>query len=269
MNSYTITGSIDNNGQVDNNNQTVKYNNTSQAMTFRPAGNYKITGISINGVAMSADAVSTALNSDGTYTFAAIEKVTNNWNVEVTTAENVTLTFYNSDGNNPVVVKTGLRGTAFQSGETYTISFTNAKLLAQKYAESSSGSEALKQSVSKTTSLEDLSNIGFTYTFDGWCNEANSGVDGGTVMVAKGSDSAGLDVTYSVTTATGSMFKGNQEKVYAHYDMAYNPATPVTLNTSTTPILTKTVTGTGFDAKTFDFTLAAVDDAPIDRKSVV
>ncbi|SER69512.1 Listeria/Bacterioides repeat-containing protein, partial [Parafannyhessea umbonata] len=77
---FNVTGSIDR-GTVTNESQAdIAYGGTSEAMTFTPAQGYTITGVTDNG-----EAVDFELNADGTYTYAAINGVTESHDVEVTT----------------------------------------------------------------------------------------------------------------------------------------------------------------------------------------
>ena len=74
--SYSVTGSIDNGGSVTNGTQDVPYGDSNAVMTFTPATGYKITGVTVNGVAQSF--------SESSYTYPATN-VTGDIKVVVTT----------------------------------------------------------------------------------------------------------------------------------------------------------------------------------------
>ena len=82
---HTVQGTIDNGGTVTNSSQTVNHGANNAAMVFTPAANYKITGITINGVAQT-------VSNENSYTFPA-QAINENKTVVVTTARaNFTLT---------------------------------------------------------------------------------------------------------------------------------------------------------------------------------
>ena len=86
---YTVTGTIDNDGTVTNPSQKLKPGEKSTAMTFAPADGYKITSVTVNGTAVS----DLTLNSDGSYTYPAMDSVTENIAVNVKTDKRTDLSY--------------------------------------------------------------------------------------------------------------------------------------------------------------------------------
>ena len=86
---YTVTGTIDNGGTVTNSSQTVPNGEASTEMTFAPADGYKITSVTVNGTAVS----DLTLNSDGSYTYPAMDNVTENIAVIVKTDKRTDLSY--------------------------------------------------------------------------------------------------------------------------------------------------------------------------------
>ena len=86
---YTVTGTIDNGGTVTNSPQEVKHGEKSAEMTFTPADGYKITSVTVNGTAVS----DLTLNSDGSYTYPAIDSVTGKIAVIVKTDKRTDLSY--------------------------------------------------------------------------------------------------------------------------------------------------------------------------------
>lgn len=86
---YTVTGTIDNDGTVTNSSQTVPNGEASKAMTFTPADGYKITSVTVNSTAVSDP----TLNSDGSYTYPAMDSVTGNIAVIVKTDKRSDLSY--------------------------------------------------------------------------------------------------------------------------------------------------------------------------------
>ena len=80
LDTYTVSGSIDNGGSVTNSSQSIDYGKASAAMVFTPATDYKITGVSINGTAQS---LSFPLS---TYTYPVQSLVAQDITVSVTTS---------------------------------------------------------------------------------------------------------------------------------------------------------------------------------------
>lgn len=86
---YTVTGTIDNGGTVTNPSQEVPNGKASKAMTFTPADGYKITSVTVNSTAVS----DLTLNSDGSYTYPALDSVTQNIAVIVETTKRTDLSY--------------------------------------------------------------------------------------------------------------------------------------------------------------------------------
>lgn len=86
---YTVTGTIDNGGTVTNPSQTVPNGEASKEMTFTPADGYKITSVTVNSTAVS----DLTLNSDGSYTYPALDSVTQNIAVIVETDKRTDLSY--------------------------------------------------------------------------------------------------------------------------------------------------------------------------------
>lgn len=86
---YTVTGTIDNDGTVTNPSQEVPNGEASMAMTFTPADGYKITSVTVNSTAVS----DLTLNSDGSYTYPALDSVTQNIAVIVETTKRTDLSY--------------------------------------------------------------------------------------------------------------------------------------------------------------------------------
>lgn len=86
---YTVTGTIDNGGTVTNSSQEVPNGEASMAMTFTPADGYKITSVTVNSTAVSDP----TLNSDGSYTYPAMDSVTGNIAVIVKTDKRSDLSY--------------------------------------------------------------------------------------------------------------------------------------------------------------------------------
>lgn len=86
---YTVTGTIDNGGTVTNSPQEKKHGEKSAEMTFTPADGYKITSVTVNGTAVS----DLTLNSDGSYTYPAMDSVTGNIAVIVKTDKRSDLSY--------------------------------------------------------------------------------------------------------------------------------------------------------------------------------
>lgn len=88
---FSVTGSIDNDGTVTNPNQTVNYGDANTAMTFTPKSGYKIIGVTVNGVAVTGF-------TDSSYTF--LQTITEDTAVVVTTAQNIfTVIWQDWDGS--------------------------------------------------------------------------------------------------------------------------------------------------------------------------
>lgn len=86
---HTVTGTIDNDGTVTNPSQEVPNGEASEAMTFTPADGYKIISVTVNGTAVS----DLTLNSDGSYTYPAMDSVTENIAVIVKTDKRTDLSY--------------------------------------------------------------------------------------------------------------------------------------------------------------------------------
>ena len=86
---YTVTGTIDNGGTVTNSPQKVKYDEKSAEMTFTPADGYKIISVTVNGTAVSG----LTLNSNGSYTYPALDNVTQDIAVSVKTDKRTDLSY--------------------------------------------------------------------------------------------------------------------------------------------------------------------------------
>ena len=86
---HTVTGTIDNGGTVTNSSQEVPNGEASMAMTFTPADGYKITSVTVNSTAVSDP----TLNSDGSYTYPAMDSVTGNIAVIVKTDKRSDLSY--------------------------------------------------------------------------------------------------------------------------------------------------------------------------------
>ena len=78
---YPVIGTIDNGGTVENGNQNVERGKASQAMVFKPADGYEITGVAVNGSSIDEFQV----DDEGSYTYPAQSNVTQEITVTVTT----------------------------------------------------------------------------------------------------------------------------------------------------------------------------------------
>ena len=106
---YPVIGTIDNGGTVENGNQNVEEGGSSQAMVFKPAEGYEITGVTVNGSPDSEFQV----DNDGSYTYPAQESVTQGITVVVTTTAkkpsyeeyDILVSFCRPDNQNSIIVQ--------------------------------------------------------------------------------------------------------------------------------------------------------------------
>ena len=144
---YTVTGTIDNDGTVTNPSQKVKPGEKSTAMTFTPADGYKIISVTVNGTAVS----DLTLNSNGSYTYPAMDSVTQDIAVIVRTDKRTDLSYtvkyvdkITDNEIQPSVVKNGKTFGDTITGESEKVIIANYTYVEAKPAPLTIGTDVTK-----------------------------------------------------------------------------------------------------------------------------
>lgn len=191
---HTVTGTIDNGGTVTNPSQKVKPGEKSEAMTFTPADGYKIISVTVNGTAVS----DLTLNSDGSYTYPAMDSVTENIAVIVKTDKRTDLSYtvkYYWNGTTQTVANS-----TTVNDQTFGTQVTVSPAQIEGYTPVSSAEKTI------TIDADNSKNVINFYYYKNVTLTANSDTVAydGTEKSVSGFTSAPEGVTFANVTASGS-----------------------------------------------------------------
>lgn len=191
---HTVTGTIDNGGTVTNSPQEVKYGEKSAEMTFTPADGYKITSVTVNDTAVS----DLTLNSDGSYTYPAMDSVTENIAVIVKTDKRTDLSYtvkYYWNGTTQTVANS-----TTVNDQTFGTQVTVSPAQIEGYTPVSSAEKTI------TIDADNSKNVINFYYYKNVTLTANSDTVAydGTEKSVSGFTSAPEGVTFANVTASGS-----------------------------------------------------------------